>query len=184
MDIKYKKIKSYWIIGIGLSIASILFNQFNWHGSAELHTLMELLATVLALFVSLLALIRFYSRGDNRYLVLGAGFIGVGMLDGYHAVVSSIWFKAYLPSDLPSLIPWSWPASRLFLSIILLSLYFILKWESEGKNTKKITPERVFIFIAIITLCSFMFFAFTPLPNGYFNNVFFHRPVELIPAIF
>ncbi|VAW61696.1 Signal transduction histidine kinase [hydrothermal vent metagenome] len=182
MDIKNKKIKSYWIIGIGLSVTSILFSQFSWQGSAELHTLTELLATVLALFVGLLALIRFYSRGGSSYLVLGAGFIGVGMLDGYHAVVSSIWFKAYLPSDLPSLIPWSWLASRIFLSAILLSLYFIIKRESENKDTKKITSKRVFSFIFITTLCSFIFFAFTPLPNGYFNNAFFNRPEELIPA--
>ncbi len=182
MDIKNKKIKSYWVIGIGLSITSILFSQFSWQGSAELHTLMELLATVLALFIGLLALIRFYSRGGSSYLVLGAGFIGVGMLDGYHAVVSSTWFRAYLPSDLPSLIPWSWLASRIFLSAILFSLYFILKRESKNKDTKKITPKYVFSFISITTLCSFIFFAFTPLPNGYFDNAFFHRPEELIPA--
>jgi len=126
MDIKNKKIKSYWGIGIGFSAASILLSQFHWHGSAELHTLMESLATVLALFVGLLALIRFYSRGGNNYLVLGAGFIAIAMLDGYHAVVSSIWFKAYLPSDLPSLIPWSWLASRLFKSHLNASLLLSL----------------------------------------------------------
>jgi len=44
------------------------------------------------------------------------GFFGAGLLDGYHALVTSEFFSAYLPSGLPSLIPWSWIASRVFMS--------------------------------------------------------------------
>ncbi|RDH85310.1 MAG: hypothetical protein DIZ80_02520 [endosymbiont of Galathealinum brachiosum] len=184
MEIKNKRIQSYMTVAIVLSLGSIMLSGSSWQGSAYLHTLMEMLATVLALFVGLLALVRFYSRGGTEFLVLGSGFIGVSLLDGYHAVVSSIWFKAFLPSDLPSLIPWSWLASRMFLSIVVLLLYFILKWESENKVVNKLSPRMVYGFILITTLCSFLFFAFIPLPSGYFEDAFFYRPAELIPASF
>lgn len=183
MYLRHKRSQTYLTVAIALTICSILLSGSNWQGTAQLHTLMEMLATVLALFVGMLALVRFYSRGGTEFLVLGAGFIGVSLLDGYHAIVSSIWFKAYLPSNLSSLIPWSWLASRLFLSIIVLLLYFILKWESEDKALHKISPKVVYSFILFTTLCSFLFFAFVPLPSGYFEGLFFYRPEELIPAI-
>jgi len=184
MDIRHKRIQTYWLVALTLSFGSILLSNSSWQGTAEAHTLMETLATVLALFVGLLALVRFYSRGGTDYLVLGAGFFGVGMLDGYHAVVTSSWFKAFYPSDLSSLIPWSWLASRLFLSMIILVLYFILKYESENKVQFKISPKLIYTIIIFSALSSFLFFAFIPLPSGYFNITFIHRPEELVPAIF
>jgi PAS domain S-box-containing protein len=184
MDLKRKRIRTYWLVGLSLSACSILLSDSDWHGTPELHTLMEALSTIIALFVGLLALIRFYSRGGTDFLILGAGFIGVALLDGYHSVVSSIWFKSYLPSDLTSLIPWSWLASRLFLSIILLSLYFVLKWESENRALHKISAKLVYSIILVTTLCSFLFFAFVPLSSGYFKGELFFRPEELLPAIF
>jgi len=183
MSIKKRRIQIYWAVTLTLTIIALLLINSGWQSSGQLHSLMETLATVLALFVGILALMRFYSRGDTEYLVLGAGFIGVALLDGYHTLVTSIWFKAFFPSDLSSLIPWSWLASRLFLSIVLLSLYFILKWESEDKKLHKISPFIIYSFIIFTTLCSFLFFAFVPLPSGYFKDSFFHRPEELIPGL-
>jgi len=184
MNIIHKRIQTYWIVALTLSVGSVLMSNASWQGTAYLHTLMETLATVLALFVGLLALVRFYSRSGTDYLVLGAGFLGVGMLDGYHAIVTSSWFKSFYPSDLSSLIPWSWLASRLFLSSVILLLYFILKYESEHKAQIRIAPKFIYWFILISSFGSFLFFAFVPLPSGYFNNTYIQRPEELIPAIF
>ncbi len=174
--------KTYWIVAITLFASAIALNGSEWKGTIELHTLMEVMATIFSLFVGGLALLRYYSRGGTDFLVLGAGFIGVSLLDGYHAVVSSIWFKAYLPSDLTSLIPWSWLASRFVLSLLFLVLYIILKHESEKEILRKLTPKLVFSVVAIITLSSFAFFAFIPLPSGYFDAKLVFRPEEFIPA--
>jgi len=184
MDIKNKRFQVYLIVAVALSLSSFLLSGSNWHGTNQLHTLMEVLATVLALFVGVLALLRFYSKGGTDFLILGSGFIGVSLLDGYHAIVTSIWFKFYLPSDFSSLISWSWLASRMFLSAVLLALYFIHKWKSKSKLQYKIESRLVYSFIFISTLCSFLFFAFVPLPGGYFEEAFIHQPAELIPAVF
>ncbi len=183
MSLVNQRIRIYWMTGIGLTVISLLLFSSNWQGSGQLHSLMEMLATILALFIGSLSLVRFYSRGGTDYLVLGAGFIGVALLDGYHALVTSIWFRDFFPSDLSSLIPWSWFASRLFLSVIFLLLYFTLKWEGEDKSLHKISPRLIFGFIFITAICSFLFFAFIPLPSGYYKLSIFYRPEEIIPAI-
>jgi len=178
-----KRTHIYWAVALLFSAIAILLIGFNWKGSSQLHSLMEMLATVLALFIGALSLVRFYSRGGTEYLILGSGFIGVFLLDGYHAIVTSSWFMGFFPSELTSLIPWSWLASRLFLSAIFLSLYFILKWEDEDKKSHTVSPKIVYSFIIFTTLCSFMFFAFVPLPSGYFKAAFLYRPEELIPGV-
>ncbi len=174
--------KIYWIVAITLSTGAIFLSDSEWKSTIELHTLMEVMATIFSLFVGGLALLKYYSRGGTDFLVFGAGFIGVSLLDGYHAMVSSIWFKAYLPSDLPSLIPWSWLASRFVISLLFLILYIIYKRESEKKQINKLTPKLVFSVVATITLGSFAFFAFIPLPSGYFEANIILRPEEFIPA--
>ena len=185
MKLKNIRIQIYCAVALALSFTALSLIGSKWQGSGQLHTLMETTATIIALFVGILALVRFYSRGGTDFLVLGAGFIGVTLLDGYHTVVTSSWFKAFFPSDLSSLSLWSWLASRLFLSVIFLSLYIILKWEAQDKQLHKISPKAIFTFIFITTLASFLLFAFVPLPSGYFEATFFHRPEELIPgAIF
>jgi len=183
-DLSNTKIKIYFVIAVGLALAYLATINSLWHGSAELHTLMETVATVLGLFVGTLALIRFYSLGGLNYLVFGAGFIGVACLDGYHAVVTSIWFKAYLPSNLSSLIPWSWFASRLFLSIVALSSFVILKMKLEQTTSKFLSTHFIYAMTGLATICSFLFFAFIPLGGGYYAASIVSRPEEFIPALF
>lgn len=86
------------LIYIGLALA--LFAGYGalrgvvWEGSTNLHTLMEVAATLLALFVGAMALVRFYTRKTNLFLLIGTGFVGTALLDGYHALVTSAFFAA------------------------------------------------------------------------------------------
>ena len=178
------RIKTYWLTGTSLTLIYILLAQNNWQGTAQLHTLMETVATVLGLFVGSLALIHFYSQRDNKFLIIGAGFIGVAFLDGYHATVTSIWFKSFSPSDLSSLIPWSWLASRLFLSIIILSSILIIRMKIDKKHPNLIRPCVIYSLTILATMISFLFFAFVPLPNGYYESTLIYRPEEYLPALF
>jgi two-component system, sensor histidine kinase and response regulator len=184
MPLSNIKTTTYYVVTIGLVVSYLATYNSSWHGSAEIHTLMESIATVLGLFVGAISLIRFYSLGGITYLILGAGFIGVACLDGYHAVVTSIWFKGYLPSKLISLIPWSWFASRLFLSMVVLASFLIIKLKLEEKSPKLLSTHVVYGATALTTICSFIFFAFVPLGSGYYDNWVFNRPEEFIPGIF
>lgn len=175
---------SYLIAFTILCVLFIASRGSDWHGSKELHTIMEVVATLLALIVGIMALVRFYSKKNNIILFIGAGFLGTALLDGYHAVVTSKAYAPYLPSDLPALIPWSWVASRLFLSLVLFLSWYIWKREQNRGQPYDIKEKHVYAIVAILTLASFLFFAFAPLPRAYYPEYFFGRPEEFIPAVF
>jgi len=174
---------AYITFGVGLFVFFLLTRSVELVGNQQIHTLMELLATTLALFVGVLALIRFYTKRNNTFLLIGAGFIGTAFLDGYHAVVTSTFFEISSFPALEVLIPWSWNASRYFLALLMFVSWFV--WRREKKVGKKgvISEHVVYAGITLVTLASFIFFAFYPLPRAYYPELFFGRPQELGAAL-
>ncbi|MBL6945165.1 MAG: response regulator [Rhodospirillales bacterium] len=183
MPDRYTRVFTYWGVGLLLTVSYFLVRGLAWQGSAALHTLMEAMATLLAIIVGAMALVRYYSKKDGIFLIIGAGFLGTGFLDGYHALVTSAFFRPYMPSDLPALIPWSWVASRQFLSVMMVLSW--LAWIREKQLGKAGFSDRsVYAFSAVFTITCFLFFAFTPLPRAYYPEYAFHRPEEFGPALF
>ncbi len=176
------RVTTFYLTAICLSLVYLFVRDSSWQGSGELHTLMEAIATLLAIFVGSMTLVRYYSQRDIVFLIIGTGFIGTGFLDGYHAIVTSIWFKALFSSDLSSLIPWSWVASRLYLSILIFISWYM--WKKEQAKKYKLTERQIYVVAVLSTTSSFVFFAFAPLPAAYYPGLFFHRPEELVPAVF
>ena len=179
-----RRAASYCLVGGGLTLAFVLLQGNGWRGSVQLHTVMEAIATLLALIVGAMALVRFYSRRNNTFLFIGVGFLGTAFLDGFHAVVTSAYFKPFMPSDLPSLIPWSWIASRQFLSILMFLSWLAWLRENRLGEAGRISEKTVYVFAGLFTLASFLFFVFAPLPRAYYPEIVFHRPEELGPALF
>ena len=95
----------YIAVGSSLLLSFVLLWTSTWQGNTQLHTLMEVLATALALFVGVVALVRFYTQRNSTFLFVGTGFFGTALLDGYHAIVTSSFFDHLLPSVPSSLIP-------------------------------------------------------------------------------
>ena len=178
------RMAAYWLTGLALTVVFAVLHGHQWRGGVGLHTLMETLATLLAAIVGAMALVRFYSKKDNTFLFIGAGFLGTAFLDGYHAVVTSEFFRPFMPSDLSSLIPWSWVASRQFLAILMFLSWFAWLREQRLGPEGKVSEPTVYIFTVAFTFLSFLFFAFVPLPPAYYPDIIFHRPEEFGPAIF
>lgn len=178
-----KRLSLYALTLVALLGSSFLLGDTEWQGSAQLHTLMELAATLLALFVGAMSLIRFFSERDSQFLYIGAGFLGTALLDGYHTVVTSSYFQPYMPSDMPHLVPWSWIASRLFLSVLMFVSWLL--W-FRYRDDMAFVPDTRIVFgaTALATLCSFLFFLIVPLPTPTLEVAIVHRPFELVPAIF
>lgn len=156
----------------------------NWSSSSQAHTLIEAVSCLVALFTGTLALVRFYSKKDSTFLFIGVGFLGTAMLDGYHAVVTSSFFAGYLPSGLSSLIPWSWIASRVYLSFCLAASWWAWRRENRLGGGGQIRETLVYACGIGLTVACFLFFAFVPLPRAYYPELFFHRPEEFLPAAF
>nr|WP_067285866.1 PAS domain S-box protein [Marinobacterium profundum] len=153
-------------------------------GSAATHTLMELAATVLALVAGGIALVRFYSRPEIGFLVLGAGLVGAGLLDGSHCLLSATGFASDAPSTLERLAPWSWFASRFYLAVLLFMWWWLRKAPWAVQIDSKQLASPVFIMTAVVTVGCFLFFALAPLPQAHFDFVLVSRPEEFIPGAF
>ena len=179
-----RRIRSYAALTLALCVSYALLRRTAWQGSAQLHTVMEAVATTLAAFVGMMALVRYYSRKNNTFLFVGVAFLGTALLDGYHAVVTSSYFMAFFPSELPSLIPWSWVASRVFLGAVLW--FSCLAWRREDRlgPAGRVREGSVYLASASLTVLSFLFFVLVPLPRAYFAELPLHRPEELVPAAF
>ncbi len=155
-----------------LAVAPWLYG-LDWVGTAYLHTLHELAAVLLALGVSAIALLRFYSRKSDTFLLLGVAFAGTAFLDGMHAVQA-----ANAVSTSP---PWSWLASRLFLAAFL---WWSAPTRRGSTGEARHDERRVYLLVAGVTLVCFAFFTLAPLPSVRFPGLPVPRPVELLPALF
>ena len=157
MDKTKHRLLQYLGVSFALLLGFSWFRDSSWQGSTQLHTFMEVVATFLALMVGILALVRFYTRKNNTFLFLGSGFLGSGFLDLYHTVVTSTFFQDLFPSPPPSLIPWSWVASRLFLALLMYFSYLAWMREDRLGEAGAISKRLVYLAITVLTLISFVF---------------------------
>ncbi|QDU10860.1 PAS domain S-box protein [Gimesia aquarii] len=180
----HSRIWVYTISGCIMFAAAVLFQQSTYRGSTQLHTIMEVIATLLALMIGIVALVRYYSQKNNMYLFVSIGFLSTALLDGYHCVVTSTFFQEIFPSTPPSLSPWSWNASRIFLSILMFLSWWTWKREEKLGEAGLFSSRNVLVITAILTLLSFCFFAFVSLPRAYYPEFFFGRPQEFVAGMF
>lgn len=169
---------------VTLFFAYFYLRDSSWRGDISLHTLMETVSTVLALAVGSLALVRFYSKKDNTFLFVGTGFVATAFLDGYHTVVSSSHFIETFPSAPPSLIAWSWFASRIFLSLLLWMSWLFWRREDRLGAAGQISEKLIYSTVTALALVCFAVVAFVPMPVAYYQQLPFPRPQEFLPALF
>lgn len=176
------RILIYVLFAITLLLGGFLLRTGTWRGNAELHTVLESVATVLALFTGAMALLRYYAKRNSLFLFVGSGFLGAAVLDAYHAAITSSFLAARTPSALSALTPWSGTTSRVLLSVVMCASLFV--WTREARQaTPRIKESVVYALVGAWTLITFLLFAFLPLPPAYYPDFIIHRPAELAPAL-
>ena len=174
----------YVTIFLTLVLLSMTLIQTDWKGSAQVHTVMETIATMFAFVVGVSSLARYYTSKSQTFLLIGVGFIGAAFLDSYHVVVTSTFLVNAIPSMPTPLITWSGTASRTYLSLFMLLSWAVWRFDGVQIRFGKIRDYEMFLgvfaFIAIILAVVTL----APLPRTYFSGFFIHRPEELIPAVF
>ena len=178
----HHRVKIYFLFTFLLTAAAFGLSRIDWESSVAVHTLMEAMATLLAFTVGALSLIRYYSHAENKYLLVGLGFIGAAILDGIHGTATSIWFHERFPSELQRLLPWSWFASRLFLSVMLLLSIVPWLYGKPQHLESETNPARLY-FMAIFAICAcLLLISFVHLPPAYYAHLPAARPEEALPA--
>ena len=179
-----KRVRIYLALALASVVVFLLRREAQWQGGVELHTLVEAVAALSALVVGLIAFVHYYSRKTGLYLLLGTAFVGTAILDAYHAVVTSSYLVGTLPSELPSLIPSSWLASRLFLSAFVFLSWIAWRMERGSTSRARMKERHIFVTAAAVTLGVSVLIATVSLPGAYFDVGPFHRAAELVPALF
>lgn len=183
---------TYAIVSLGLLLAYFPVSRSVRTSSSEMHTLLETVATILALFVALIALVRYHSRRSDGFLFLGAAFVGATVLDSYHTLISSTYLAPRLAeidaghlfnSPVGRLAAWSWLLSRLLVSILL--------WQAARLGSREATPEagrsrsrRILVTAALTAAIGAVALALVPLPPYSAPIGPFGRPQEVLPAVF
>jgi signal transduction histidine kinase len=162
--------------------ATLANGRPGWSGP-QLHTVLEAIATALALFLGILALVRFYSKKNNVFLFLGTGFLVTAVLDGYHAVITSpqvaSWAGSSAESVVTGLDAGSWLASR-----TLLAFFFCLNWlgwrrERVLGQDGRVGERPVYLMTALLAVGTIVILQARPiaLPAG---AAFVPGPLELV----
>lgn len=151
-------------------------------GGEALHLLLEVACGVVAVMVGVAALLHHRAGRRDRLLFLGAAFVGAGVLDLHHAVVTSTWLDPFLRGAPPSLTAWSWSASRVFLSFGLVAAWWVWRDDGRGKAGDSAgLRERVVYLVALAGVVgSALFFALAPLPPAYLPGLATPRPQEFL----
>ena len=139
-------------------------------------------ASALALIAGVLTLVRHFSRPNNYLLLIGAAFVGVSILDTYHALITSTYFVQLFPSAPERLAAWSWTTSRLFLSVMLLASWAAGRREEKMGPAGRIEARSILDEVALLAAVSLGFFIFVPLPPAYRPDWLVHRPQALVIA--
>lgn len=148
------------------------------------HTVMEAVATILAFIVGALSLVRYYSRKQVTFLLIGCGFLGAAILDLNHVIgtdpgildARALQDSRVVPA---ALYMWTWTAGRVFLSLFLV---LSLLWGREGND--EIPEVSVYVTAILLTFINLLLFDYIPVESirPLFGKL--ERPAEILPAIF
>lgn len=178
--------RTRWYIAVCIGLSLLATTQLFWtfKANTDIHTLIELCATVLALLVGVEALIRFFVRQQSETLALGLAFMGTGVLDAYHTLATSHYMQTLFPSPPDALIPWSWSASRNFLALFFCLTWAYWRTQNNDETRENHKQNRLTLLAVCATLACALFFAYVPLGAAHYPDLLFKRPQELITGLF
>lgn len=151
----------YGLFFMGLALIRLWLIPGAWQGNVTRHTVGEFAAALLALFIGLLALVRFHTRRTNVFLFIGTGFMGAGLLDFYHALAVNPFLTTMFPS-LTFTPRWVWNASPTFLSILMFGSWLTWRREAETGWYGRMNSARLFLLIAGLTMANILLFVLAP----------------------
>ena len=179
-----RRVWTYVLITVVLLVGGLPLYRARWQSSAEFHTILEVIAASLALITGTMALVRYYAKKSSTFLILGAGFLGTALLDGYHALITSSFFTGRTPSPLADLSTWTGVIARLFLAFAMCASLIAGNREMRKPGSGiKIAESTVFAFIASCIAICFLCFALVRMPPAYYPNLIFHRPLDVVPIL-
>ena len=175
------RIIAYIATALALALVAVVLRGAAWTTNAQLHAVQETTATLLAAVAGALTLVRYYSRRERLYLIIGVAFLGAAVLDGYHTVVSFV-----APSEesagVTGIASWSWLASRTFLALFLLGLSTQPRPQLARRAQPPLREAAVYALAISLVILTLIGLTVLRLPDPYSAERSLGRPFELLPA--
>ncbi|MBT8479418.1 MAG: hypothetical protein KJO06_10910 [Gemmatimonadetes bacterium] len=174
----------YGLTTLALVATFVVARRFPEARFRDFH-LLATAAAAMALVAGILTLVRYHSRPNNTLLFIGAALIGAGILDSYHAMISSAYFVEAFPTAPARLSAWSWTISRLFLSVMLLASWAAGIRQDKLGEDGRIDARSIYDDVILLALVCLGFFIVVPLPSAYHAEWPVSRPHALgVSAVF
>ena len=168
MSERDKEVKKKELILLLSVISFLLFAYF----SAEIDwlkdivLLVNLIASMIAIFAGILALVRFYTNKTRlTFLLLGFGFLGIGLIEVVNILALTDGFSTLLSYTPSEIYPLSMILSNIFMALVIFFSWFVRKDYQKG-NTMKERLIFLSIFFLLLLILGFFTF-FTELLSGY-----------------
>lgn len=174
----------YAALLLSLLAVRVSLGHLRWAGNAELHTVLETVATLVALIVGVLALVRYYSRKSGAYLILGSGFLGAALLDVFHLVITSSLCEGCAPTSRAAFLLWTGTPGRFFLSVLMCASILLWRRKARDRREERHRERAIYLLVAGGTLATFALFFWMPLPGNYQPQWPAHRLAGWIPGVF
>ncbi|HTS60607.1 MAG TPA: ATP-binding protein [Candidatus Acidoferrales bacterium] len=174
-----RKLQSLLAVSVVLIAGVLPVRGWRWQLPGEVHTLLETISTQLAFVGGGISLARYYARRSSMFLLLGAALLGAGLLDAYHALITSPFLQGRTPSAFMALTHWSGAVSRIFLAVFLCATLWVLK---NRPIATRCAERTVYLTAGSWTLIFFLFFLFVPMRPAFYPGLLPHRPAEMLPA--
>ena len=135
--------------------------DFLWFKDFQL--LIDMFSGIFAFFIGTLALVRFYTkRNFTNYLLLGLGFLTVGILDIFQIFLSLDSFSDFFSVNSSEVFPTSVVLSRVFLSLIFFLSWILMKEEYRSRVLKEKLAfvgvlVSISVFVSVISIFSNIF---------------------------
>lgn len=140
-----KKLLLIFISVLAFLIFAYLSGELPWVTESLLFV--QLISSIFAIFIGLLSLVRFYTKKNRlSFLVLGLGFLFVGLLEGIQIISSVGVFQNLLGYNASEFFPLSMVLSKSFLAVIFFLAYLVRK-DYDNPNNK----EEKFISLGVVT---------------------------------
>ena len=148
-----------------------------------LHTNLEIASTIVAMVIGGMSLVRYFGSKQNVFCIIAAGFIGTAVLDGYHALITSVALDGYLPTDREFLAPLIWMSGRLYLSALMAFCWLTFWKMGRSKDQVDLKAKIIFSSSALFIASSILFFSINPIHESDFSAISLIYTRSKLPAV-
>jgi len=172
-----KKIITFILLPVIILFAYAICRNYTWQSNSYVHIILETIITFTALFVSVLALVRYYYTKTGSDLIIGCGYLSASVLSIYNAGVSSSLFTYMFLSEQSNFILSSEFLTHLFLSGFLCIGLSIRQKEKTLNKSFKMKENLIYALTLILIAFFIQLLSIVAIPQ-----LFFIKIISFIPA--